>query len=171
MTMDELNSYLALKRSTEDCELEVIRLKDRIARLDELAKTAGIAKLSDMPKGVPTDNYGPTERLAVELADLRDLLKKKIAYWAAEQERCEAASNRVIEFIASLTDDTEKLLYDQRVIYGKTWLQVAIESGCGTTSQSASNRAKRILERIERAELRGAREWGRARVKKIQREG
>lgn len=129
MTIRELSQ---LYRLNTEIEHNAQRLRQLEARLGPAAPD-----LSGMPHG-KGGAANSTERLALELADLRAIILTQQVQLIHEQARLE-------RYIATIPDSLTRQVFRQRFVDGRSWVQVAHRVGHGYTADAARMLCKRYV--------------------------
>ena len=128
MTIQELSQLRWL-------EQEISRDKERLEELEALA-LGGVAYDSQHLGG--SDSHGKTERLGIEIAELKELIKLK-----HEQRIIEYS--RLTRFIEGIEDSQTRQIFDLRYRRGLTWSQVADIVDGGNTDETCKKRVYRYV--------------------------
>lgn len=129
MTIEELSQLYNINREIKNEEQRLKVLRDRYY------SSAG-PSLSGMPHG---DNFeSPVERLAVEIADIEEIIKNKLVRLAIEQKKIE-------KYIVGVSDSFMRQILTARFIDFMTWGQVARKVGGSNTADSVRMAVKRFL--------------------------
>ena len=128
MTIYELSQLYRLKSEIEDNEQRLRQLEARLG--------PSSPDLSGMPRGGGGESS--TERLALELADLRAIILTQQIQLIHEQSRLE-------RYINTIPDSLTRNVFRQRFVNGLSWMQVATRVGHGYTPDAARMLCKRYV--------------------------
>ena len=117
-------------------EQEISRDKERLEELEALA-LGGVAYDSRHLGG--SDSHGKTERLGIEIAELKELIKLK-----HEQRIIEYS--RLVRWVQDIEDSQTRQIFECRYVRGMTWNQVADIVDGGNTEDSVRKIASRYME-------------------------
>ena len=137
MTLKELSQLYYLRK-------EIAAHEERLKELRELATSAPIQVISDMPAS-PHDGESRVERYVVAIAELEELIRGKL-------EACIEERIRLERFIESIPDSRLRLIFTLRFERCMTWTAVAWRMGRGETIDGVKHACYRYLETSEEEE-------------------
>lgn len=133
MTIKELSQLYHLKK-------EITELGERLYKLKTEAYAASSANLSGMP--APTGNTSKTERYAIEIAALEDMISDR-------QDRCIDELFKLEQWINMIDDSRLRLIFTYRFVNRLSWVQVAFRIGGYETEDSVKKACYRYLKEDE----------------------
>lgn len=130
MTLEELNSYNAIKGHIEHCREKIRELNGRTIcspRFD----TSGISK-------------SPTPQNSVEERYIRALSKKEDYERQIAEDT--ALVQRIEKYISSIKDRRTRMIFEMHIYDAKKFWEIAIKFGGGNSEQSVKNVFYRYLK-------------------------
>ena len=132
MTLHELSQLYWIKKE--------IRADER--RLRVLRQSMGVP--SPVSDGMPrsTDVHSRTERIALDIVELEEIIQEK-------QARCLREQVRLERYIAAIPDSLTRQVFTERFIECRSWQGVASHIGGGNTAEGVRKVCYRYLREAE----------------------